>query len=126
MGSSGSGMFGTYHGDGEGALPGGYIGSDNQCPILLENINLEDVAISDYYNKYNNIPSVGSDIKVYNQLVNRRLVVMLSNTNEVLGNIPVRYNYLNLCIKKGINYSGIIISSGLSPIPYIVVNLYAK
>lgn len=125
MGSTGSGMFGTYRGEGEGSLPKGANGSENQCPKLLEDINLEDVAISEFFNKYSKVPDVGSSIEVLDQLVNRRLVVILSNTNEVIGNIPVRYNYINLCTKKGIKYSGNIISSGLIPIPYIVVNLYA-
>lgn len=126
MGSTGSGMFGTYRGEGEGALPTGPNGSDNQCPVLLENIKLEDVAISDFYNKNNNVPNVARDVKVFDKIINGRLVVITSDTKEVIGNVPVKYNYLNLCIKKGINYFGDIISSGLTPIPYIVVNLYAK
>ncbi len=126
MGSTGSGMFGTYHGEGEGALPGGGIGSDYQCPVLLENINLEDVAISEYFSNHSNVPEYGISIEAYDHLVNKRLVVISSDTKEVLGNIPVKYNYLNLCIKKGIQYCGNVISSGVTPIPYIVVNLYAK
>ena len=59
------------------------------------------------------------------QLVNKRLAVVLSSTQEVIGNLPVSYNYLNLCIKKRIKYLGEIKSSGLSPVPFIVVNLYA-
>jgi len=127
MGSTGSGMFGTYRGDGAGAISGGSIngGGDNQCPLEIENINLEDVAISDYYLDHNNVPDTNLNVILNTKTVNGRLVIVLVGTNEIIGNLPVKYNYLNLCIKKGKKYSGHVISSGVSPIPYVVVNLYA-
>lgn len=126
MGSTGSGMFGTYSGDGAGANSRDITGSGDQCPRVIENINLDDVAISYFFDKYKKVPEVRKEVEVYGQLINRRLVVILSDTKEVIGNLPVRYNNLNLCIKKGIEYCGNIISSGVVPIPYIVVNLYVK
>ena len=98
MGSSGNGMFGTYRGGGAGSIVRGGNNGGDECPLAIENILLEDVAISEYFQ---------------------------SSTQEVIGNLPVSYNYLNLCIKKGKRYSGEIKSSGLSPVPFIVVNLYA-
>ena len=122
MGSTGSGMFGTYRGNGAGAIANGGKG---KCPSEIENILLEDVAISEYFEKYGDVPSAGEAVDLSMQLINKRLAVVLASTQEVIGNLPVTYNYLNLCIKGGKRYSGTIKSSGLSPIPYIVISLYA-
>lgn len=125
MGSSGNGMFGTYRGGGAGSITNGGNNGGEECPLEIENIRLEDVAISEYFLNHSDVPSVGEPVELAMQLVNKRLAVVLTSTQEVIGNLPVSYNYLNLCIKKGIRYSGEIKSSGLSPIPFIVVNLYA-
>lgn len=125
MGSSGGGMFGTYHGGGAGSIANrGNDGGDG-CPLKIENIPLEDVAISEYYLNHQDVPSAGAPVELSMQLVNKRLAVVLTITQEVIGNLPVTYNFLNICIKKGKRYSGVIKSSGLSPIPFIVVNLHA-
>lgn len=126
MGSSGNGMFGTYRGGGAGALANGGNGSENKCPLEIDNIRLEDVAISDYYREHCNVPKATEMVELAEEIVNKRLVVILSSSKQVIGNMPVPYNYLNLCIKSGMHYHGGIKASGLSPIPYIVVNLYAK
>lgn len=125
MGSSGNGMFGTYRGGGAGSIANGGNNGGEGCPLEIENIRLEDVAISEYFLNHSDVPSVGEPVELAMQLVNKRLAVVLTSTQEVIGNIPVSYNYLNLCIKKGKRYLGEIKSSGLSPIPFIVVNLYA-
>lgn len=121
MGSTGNGMFGMYSGGGAGSIANG----GDECPMEIENIRLEDVAISEYFLNHNDVPSANEPVELAMQLVNRRLVVALASSQEVIGNLPVSYSYLNLCIKKGKMYSGAIKSSGLSPIPFIVVNLYA-
>lgn len=125
MGSCGSGMFGTYRGGGAGSIDnsGGVI--KDECPLKIENIKLEDVAVSEYYQGYNDVPCVGEEVEVSTQLINKRLAVVLTSTQEVIGNLPVAYNFLNLCLKKGMHYAGEIKSSGVFPIPFIVVNLYA-
>lgn len=125
MGSSGNGMFGTYRGGGAGSIINGGNNGGEECPLEIENIRLEDVAISEYFLNHSDVPSVGEPVELAMQLVNKRLAVVLTSTQEVIGNLPVSYNYLNLCIKKGKRYLGEIKSSGLSPIPFIVVNLYA-
>lgn len=125
MGSAGSGEFGNYRGNGAGSFHGDGSGGELQCPLLIENINLDDVGICNYYQNHNKVPVVDELVEISEILVNKRMVVVLSDTKEIIGNLPIQYNYLNLCIKKGMRYSGKIISSGLSPIPYIVVNLYA-
>ena len=125
MGSSGNGMFGTYRGGGAGSIVRGGNNGGDECPLAIENILLEDVAISEYFQNHKDVPSTGQAVELSMQLVNKRLAVVLSSTQEVIGNLPVSYNYLNLCIKKEKRYSGEIKSSGLSPVPFIVVNLYA-
>ena len=125
MGSSGNGMFGTYRGGGAGSIVNGGNNGEDECPLVIENIRLEDVAISEYFQNHKDVPSTGQSVELAMQLVNKRLAVVLSSTQEVIGNLPVSYNYLNLCIKKRIMYLGEIKSSGLSPVPFIVVNLYA-
>ena len=125
MGSSGNGMFGTYRGGGAGSIVRGGNNGGDECPLAIENILLEDVAISEYFQNHKDVPSTGQAVELSMQLVNKRLAVVLSSTQEVIGNLPVSYNYLTLCIKKGKRYSGEIKKSGLSPVPFIVVNLYA-
>ncbi len=125
MGSTGNGMFGMYSGGGAGSFVNDGKNDGDGCPIEIENIRLEDVAISEYFMNHNGVPSVGESVELSMQLIKKRLAVVLTSTQEVIGNLPVSYSYLNLCIKKGKRYSGTIISSGLSPIPFIVVNLYA-
>lgn len=132
MGSSGSGMFGTYRGGGAGSINGGIgFGSGGdieeiECPLEIQNIKLDDVAISEFYINNSDIPQINEFVELSAHTINKRLVVVLTQTQEIIGNLPVTYNYLNLCIKKGKKYYGKIKSSGISPIPYIVVDLYAK
>lgn len=125
MGSTGNGMFGMYSGGGAGSIVNNGKNEGDGCPIEIENIRLEDVALSEYFLNHNGVPSVAEPVELSMQLIKKRLAVVLTSTQEVIGNLPVSYSYLNLCIKKGKRYSGTIISSGLSPIPFIVVNLYA-
>lgn len=124
MGSAGTGMFGTYKDNGAGALPNDNSGNP-VCPLEIKYIRLEDVAISDYYVNHSSIPNVEEQVVVMPTPHKKRMVVVLQNTQEIIGNLPVTYNYLMLCIANGMTYSGNVISSGLSPVPYIVVNLHA-
>lgn len=100
MGSSGNGMFGTYRGGGAGSIVRGGNNGGDECPLAIENILLEDVAISEYFQNHKDVPSTGQAVELSMQLVNKRLAVVLSSTQEVIGNLPVSYNYLNLCIKR--------------------------
>ena len=128
MGSSGSGAFGTYNiGNNLDGSIGGNSGKkvEVECPKEIENIRLEDVATSEYYLKRNLLPTVNSKVQLRNEVHYGRLVIETFDTNEVIGNIPTRYNYLLNCIKQGIVYTGRVISSGSSPIPFVVVTLNA-
>jgi len=132
MGSSGSGKFGTYRG-GNGQTTGG-VGTESgigggtgeiECPSVIENIRLEDVATSDYYVNHQSLPSHGESVEINKNIYKGRLVVTVTSTSEVLGNLPTQYNYLINCIKKGMQYTGTVVASGIIPIPFAVVTLRA-
>jgi len=132
MGSAGSGKFGTYrvgNGQSTGSIGTGGGGTGGmgeiECPLVIENIRLEDVATSDYYVSYQSVPSPGTPIELNGVIFNGRLVVKTTDTNEVIGNLPTTYNYLINCIKKGMSYSGVVVGSGDTPIPFVVVTLNA-
>ena len=137
MGSGGTGKVGTYRtGNGKGAsgsgtgVGGGAGGSGSgtheiECPAIIENIRLEDVATSDYYVHHNLLPSSGNSVYLNNTIYNGRLVVKATSTDGILGNLPTQYNYLINCIKKGMQYRGAVIASGNSPVPFVVVTLHA-
>lgn len=137
MGSAGSGSFGTYRignrqpidgtesgnrnlGDGTGGRAG-----EVECPAIINNIRLEDVATSDYYNNHHSLPSIGDSVNLNDTIYKGRLVVKITSTDEVLGNLPTRHNYLINCIKKGWQYTGDVVASGTTPVPFIVVTLHA-
>jgi len=129
MGSAGSGRFGTYRIDGgEGTSMGGKDGAGNgetKCPEILKNIRLEDVALSEYYLNYSSLPGQGTAIKLRPTIYRGRLVVETIENAEILGNLPTQYNYLVNCIRKGMKYSGEVIASGITPVPFVVVTLHA-
>jgi len=133
MGSTGSGSFGTYKvengqtTDGEKTANGDMNGgtTEVECPSNIAVIHLEDVAASDYYNSLKSLPSAGSTVSLYDKIYKGRLVVKDDSTGKFLGNLPTQYNLLINCFKKGVNYTGNVIVSGSSPIPYIDVTLHA-
>lgn len=129
MGSTVSGRFGDYknndHSRNAGSGDGDVAERGNGCPQAIENIKLEDVATSEFYKKHNNVPNQGMDVQIRDGHVSGRLVVELIGSQEVIGNLPTQYNNLLACIKQGMTYGGRIISSGTSPIPFVVVTLNA-
>lgn len=131
MGSAGSGHMGDYKSGnikattGVGAGVGGASGGESSCPLAIENIKLEDVATSEFYRSHGTVPTSSASVRLRDEVNNGRLVVELKETGEIIGNLPTRYSYLLTCIKLGTNYEGSIVSSGLSPIAYVVVSLNA-
>lgn len=134
MGSSGSGKFGTYRiGNGGGSGGSGIVtenggnGRPNEieCPSIIENIRLEDVATSEYYVNHNSLPTSGDSVYLNNTIYKGRLVVKTTSTDEIIGNLPTQYNFLISCIKNGIHYNGFVVASGVTPIPFVVVTLNA-
>lgn len=130
MGSSGSGRFGTYRIGGGLGGDGGVINqtggsTEVECPRIIENIRLEDVATSEFYLKHKTLPVAKSVVKIKDKVYLGRLVVETGESPEVIGNLPTQYNYLLTCIQKGINYAGQVVSSGETPVPFVVVQLNA-
>lgn len=137
MGSSGIGRFGNYPMGGSsrssgrrdgmigGSGTGGGFGGKLVCPNVIKHIRLEDVAMSEYYMNKHSVPEVDGEVELSGEIHFGRLVVSLISTGEVIGNLPTDYNYLIDCINMGKEYTGSILSSGTSPVPYVVVTLYA-
>lgn len=133
MGSTGSGSFGNYRigrngggtsGSGSGSAGGMGGTGEIECPKLIENIRLEDVAVSEYYvNNNSTLPATGTKVQIRDKVHFGRLVIETEDTKQVVGNLPTQYNYLLTCITNGMHYSGEVISSGNTPVPFVVVTL---
>ena len=114
MGSAGTGQFGNYQNNG--------LGDDNGNQNFQDKIiNLEDVAASSYYINHNSVPNPGELITI--TFSNKRIAVQLDSANEIIGNLPVQYNYLLTKIQQETRITGSIESSGTIPIPYITIKL---
>lgn len=138
MGSTGSGSFGTYRvengkaTDGLGTRTGGGVGEsadggtdEIECLPIIENIRIEDVATSEYYVQNQSLPPPGDYVNLHTAIYKGRLVVKATSTGQIIGNLPTLYNHLINCIKRGISYEGIVVASGESPVPFVVVTLNA-
>jgi hypothetical protein len=132
MGSSGSGRFGTYdlgsnkkEGSGTSSHGENYGTGEIECPKIISNFQLEDVATSDYYKNHKSLPNIGEAVYLRKIVHNGRLVVEKTDTHEILGNLPTQYNFLLNFLINGKNYSGFVVASGDNPIPFIVVTLNA-
>jgi hypothetical protein len=134
MGSAGSGKFGTYPSGKRQVIGNEGIGSTSntfgeaceiECPTVIEHISLEDIATSEYYVNNQSLPSKDILIEVSNKVYRGRLVVKVVPTNEILGNIPTEYNYLKVCIEKGIQYTCSVIALGEKPVPFLSIKLHA-
>ena len=115
MGSAGAGQFGNYQNNGLSL-------SDTENQNFQDKIIiLEDVATSSYYINHNSVPNPGKLITI--TFSNKRIAAQLTSMNEIIGNLPVQYNYLLKEIQQGKNITGNIESSGTTPIPYITIKL---
>ena len=132
MCSTGFGRFGDYEVKtkteeiGSGGRVGDGVNDYDLCSKEISNIKIEDVATSDYYTRNKKVPIAGADVELLPMVKNGRLVIALSSCKTVIGNLPSRYNYLRVCSEEGFEYVGEVVSSGLSPIPYIMVDLHVR
>lgn len=133
MGSSGTGSFGNYKPEnmkknetaGRGTGINGIVsGGEIECPTEIPMILLEDVQQSDYFVNHGTVPPSGATVLLSKNLYYGRLVVVLNDTKEIIGNLPTKYNYLINCLNSGKCYSGNIINSDIKPVPFIVVTLH--
>jgi hypothetical protein len=114
--SGSSGKFSYYSGDEQGTSIG--LGNSGSDPITA---TLEDVQSSSYYLKGQKVPSVGENVHIE---IRGRIAVISTATNDIIGYLSAKYNYLVDCIKLGKNYKGQVTHSTKSPpVPRIVVDL---
>lgn len=115
MGTTGSGRFGNYQPN-----------QNRDCPAEIV-FNVEDIDISEYFQKSSSLPSVGSEVFIKNMLVNKRMVVVDKNTELILGNVPTVYNYIfDRCIMAGKEYNGEVRNISTTPFNKILVELKLK
>lgn len=123
MGSTGHGRFENYD---DTKINGGERGASSEsCPQKIEDISLEDVSTCLYFSTYHNVPKKGEAVILNPTIEDGRLVIM-NQKFETLGNLPTQYHFLLKCLEQGMHYEGNVKASGLAPIPFIVVDLYAK
>lgn len=117
MGSTGSGRFSDYPGNGD-AIKGvtGGEGFVDDC-LRAVKTRLEDVGTSGYYQQLGNVPPVGTYVKV--AFTGRVSAVDMNGV--IIGNLPTEYNYLLRCLETGYQYEGEVILSNNSPIPSVQI-----
>lgn len=127
MGTTGTGRFADYPGPGRtrGAGETGEDRPSEDCTAPLTGIKLEDVAASPYFERAQALPEPGQAVGVRGSLYRKRMAVEVSQSGEVLGFLPTRFNYLLAYIRQGYRYEGVVISSSMRPIPSVAVNLGA-
>lgn len=133
MGSTGHGKFGdyseqqNYNVSNGGTTSGMYTSTNaglggNKCPTELPTIKLEDVQTSQYYIEHQELPKIGDDVYLSDQIHNGRLVVVHIDSNLIIGNLPTSYNFMIKCMEH--NYTGNVVAAGMQPIPFVVVDLH--
>lgn len=118
MGSAGTGAFGIY----EDAKR--Y--DKDRCLRELPEIELQEVALSEYYRSEGEVPVIFTSVYVGEKSKKGRLQVLLTDDDREIGLLPSEYNYLLTCLSKGHRYSGTIVYSENMHFPKIVVMLDAK
>lgn len=101
MGSTGSGRLTDYPGD---------HGADDKCEKAFAT-HLEDVDLCDYFKAHKSVPPVGTVLEV----ALKKRVVAQTQSGEVVGNLPTRFNYLAGCLRQGFSYTGQVRDSNSSP-----------
>ena len=122
MGSTNTGRFTDYSQNSKGSPKTGGIGGgasgDDLCDKAFTT-ELEEVERCEYFKKYSKLPNKGSQIYVN---FNNRLEI-ISNSSEVIGYLPTKYNYLVACTTDGFSYAGVIVSTTITPLVKIRVDI---
>jgi hypothetical protein len=113
MMSGSSGKFFEYLGSGGGSLQSGGSGGSQQdkCSDPIET-TLEEVQYGSYFLTNQAVPPIGEQIKIE---IRNRIAAVAVNGGEIVGFLPVRYNYLLSCINSGKEYMGEVTYSAKSP-----------
>ena len=133
MGSRGTGRFRDYPGTGGSGSGGGGGGGGggkprevDKCAAAIEDLRLEEVALSDYYKTHKSVPPEKTKVRVRDKLVDKRIAVETVSGNEVIGFVPTAYNYLRQCMTAGWTYTGKVTSSSAAKLPKVTVDLAAN
>jgi hypothetical protein len=118
MGSRGSGRLTDYPGSGKSnGKTGGDGGAGGSAPPQIDrcaraiSANLEDVEQSAYFKAHKASPPKDTRL----QIAHKKRLVAQTDTGEVVGNLPTRFNYLAACIQDGYSYTGYVRNSGNGP-----------
>lgn len=115
-GASEASLFSPGDGNGTGPGAGGKVERDRV-------IRLEDVATSEYYKHRNTVPFAGTPVYIGTELFNKRMVVRETDSNSVLGNLPVKHQISFIRALDGVIFRGEVASSSTQPIPSISVKI---
>jgi hypothetical protein len=122
MGTSGTGRLGDYR---RGTSPrgaasgssGGGIGED-PCDKAFS-ADLEDFERSEYFARHKAPPKIGLEVVVSFE----RRLTMRTDSNETLGFLPTKFNYLAGCIRSGRSYGGQVSDVASKPLIRIRVDI---
>lgn len=114
--------------EGDVSSSGGGGGEDatyDRCRMHLRDVILDEVARCDYFRVYKTVPVAGTVVAVRGIIdpAVGRIVVYSISDNVVIGYLPSKYNYIRACMADGFSYTGKVISSSISPIPRVYVDL---
>jgi hypothetical protein len=124
MGSTGHGRLSDYSEKSGKQLSnkkpgeGGSDGKD-QCDNEI-NTALEEVERSAYFLTYDSLPGINTPVKL---VLKKRPCVVTTDSEEVLGYLPTKFNYVAACLRAGHKFEGIIELSTERPLPKIIVFL---
>ena len=102
-------------------VPGGQDQPD-RCSTPIDNLVLEEVATSQYYQTQRSVPPVGTAVLLPEQLHGGRLVLETED-GQVVGLVPTAYNYLVECMSRDYSYAGQVTGSAETPIPVVSARL---
>lgn len=121
MGSSGSGSFSDYSRRKPTTPEGNNGGSsgNDECNKAFST-SLEEVSRCFYFINSGNVPPSGTEVSIS---FNGIRLVAETTLGEEIGYLPTKYNYIKVCIDNGINYTGLVANSSMTPTPTIRVDI---
>lgn len=126
MGSSGRDRISDYPPNARDALPAagsadGPAGGD-PCAVDFDEVELEDVANSEYLAVHGSLPPRGTEVELSGDLHGSRLAIVTVAGGERIGVLPVRLNYLRACVEHN-HYVGNVTTVSTSQLSAVWVHL---
>ena len=119
MGSTGSGNFSDYKQSQPKNNQGGESGED-KCGKAFSS-KLEEVQNCQYYDNHDDVPPLETVVII--AFNGQRLTVVDVNTNEEIGYLPTKFNFLKVCLDDGFNFTGVVSASSTEPFPSVSVDI---